>query len=279
MPPMNFRNDAFRNPLALQDRYETPPGRRGWVSRLCGPTVGFYSRMMRVVFWSSYLATKGRYKDEEWVQSSRSMFDALEYAGCRFVIEGMHVLRALEGPAVFVANHMSTLETFVLPMLIHPVCRTTFVIKPSLMEYPVFGPVMRSRHPVVVSRDNPRQDLVTVLEDGGARLAEGTSIILFPQTTRTPDFDASAFNSLGVKLAQRAGVPLVPIALRSAAWCNGRWVKEFGPIHPNIPVRFRFFPALDSSRPAKDLHARVVEKIQGALEEWIREEPDSSRAR
>lgn len=268
MARMNLHNDAFRIPLALQDRYVTPAGSAGMLKSLCGPSCAFYQRLIRVVLWSSSRAKHGCYTDENWVQSSRAMFDALEYAGCHFTIEGMQHLRDLKGPTVFVANHMSTLETFVLPMLIHPVCRTTFVIKPSLMDYPLFRHVMRSRDPVVVSRDNPRQDLVTVLEEGGKRLASGISIILFPQTTRTPTFDPTTFNSLGVKLAQRAGVSLLPIALRTDAWSNGRFIKEFGPIRPNIPVHVRFGTPIAPSLSAKDAQAAVVEWITLAIEEW-----------
>ena len=36
-----------------------------------------------------------------------------------------------------------------------------------------------------------------VLEGGAERLAAGTSLIVFPQTTRTADFDPSRFNSIG----------------------------------------------------------------------------------
>jgi 1-acyl-sn-glycerol-3-phosphate acyltransferase len=40
---------------------------------------------------------------------------------------------------------MSTLETFVLPYLIAPHRPMTFVVKKSLVEYPVFKHVMRAR--------------------------------------------------------------------------------------------------------------------------------------
>jgi len=84
---------------------------------------------------------------------------------------------------------MSILETFVLPCLIQPHRDVTFVVKESLITYPLFGQVMRSRQPVVVGRDNPREDLKTVLEEGQKRLEANISIIIFPQTTRSVEFD------------------------------------------------------------------------------------------
>ena len=63
---------------------------------------------------------------------------------------------------------MSALETFVLPCIIEPFKDTTFVVKQSLIDYPVFKYVMRSRNPIAVGRTNPRDDLKAVL-DGGKR--------------------------------------------------------------------------------------------------------------
>ena len=119
--------------LASQDSYHTPADRR---RSFLPPTLAFYLEAIGIVFRSSHRAKRGRYGDREWVDSSLDVINALEHAGCNFHIEGMDGIRALAGPAVFVANHMSTLETFVLPALINPVRRCTFVIKPSLVDYP-----------------------------------------------------------------------------------------------------------------------------------------------
>ena len=251
--------------LAQQDRYDTPAGRR--VSFLPA-TLAFYIDTIRVVFRSSHAAKRGRYGEAEWVDSSIDIINALEHAGCRLHIEGMEHIRALEGPAVFVSNHMSTLETFVLPALINPVRRCTFVIKPSLMDYPVFGPVMRSRDPIVVTRDNPRQDLQTVLEEGARRLAAGTSIVLFPQTTRSSTFDPAKFNSLGVKLAKNAGVPIVPVALKTDAWSNGKRLKDFGPVYPDLPIHIRFAPSLPVDGSGRAQHEAAVAFIAENLAAW-----------
>ncbi|MDX9759154.1 MAG: lysophospholipid acyltransferase family protein, partial [Bacteroidota bacterium] len=200
------------------------------------------------------------------------IINALEHAGCRLHIEGMEHLRGLHGPAVFVANHMSTLETFVLPALINPVRRCTFVIKPSLMDYPVFGHVMRSRDPIVVTRDNPRQDLQTVLEEGARRLAAGTSIVLFPQTTRSRTFDPTKFNSLGVKLAKNAGVPIVPVALKTDAWANGRLLKDFGPVFPHLPIHIHFATPVAIDGNGRAAHDTAVAFIAARLGAWQTEQ-------
>jgi 1-acyl-sn-glycerol-3-phosphate acyltransferase len=156
----------------------------------------------------------------------------------------------------------------VLPSLINPVRRCTFVIKPSLMGYPVFGPVMRSRDPIVVTRDNPRQDLQTVLDEGARRLAAGTSIVLFPQTTRSGTFDPAKFNSLGVKLAKNAGVPIVPVALKTDAWANGSMLKDFGPIYPHLPIHIEFAAPLPVEGNGREQQEAAVAFISSRLSAW-----------
>lgn len=254
--------------FAHKDSYHTPADRR---KSFLPPTLAFYLDAIKVVFASAHRAKRGRYGDAEWVDSSIDIINGLERAGCRLHIEGMDNIRALEGPAVFVANHMSTLETFVLPSLINPVRRCTFVIKPSLMDYPVFGHVMRSRDPIVVTRDNPRQDLQTVLDEGARRLAAGTSIVLFPQTTRSGSFDPAKFNSLGVKLAKNAGVPIVPVALKTDAWANGRMLKDFGPVYPHLPIHIEFSAPLPVDGSGRDQQEAAVAFIASRLAAWIAE--------
>ncbi|PLX29437.1 MAG: 1-acyl-sn-glycerol-3-phosphate acyltransferase [Ignavibacteria bacterium] len=251
--------------FANENSYTTPVDRK---TSILPPTMACYSRVIGIVFSSSRKARRGTYDGQTWSDSSIDIFNALEIAGCRFDIQRMNILHSFDGPAVFVANHMSILETFILPSLINPVHHCTFVIKPSLMEYPVFKHVMRSRNPVVVSRDNPRQDLITVLEEGSKRLADGISIVLFPQTTRTTQFDPSQFNSLGVKLAKRAGVPVVPVALKTDAWSNGRRLKDFGPIDPSKTIHFTFGDPMTVEGNGKEQHEIAAAFIAEQLARW-----------
>ncbi len=239
--------------------------------RAC-PSLFFYIEMSGIVWRASRRARQGRYGDQEWGASSASILSALESVGVRLQIEGMENFTSLDGPCVFLGNHMSTLETFVLPTLIVARKPVTFVVKKSLVEYPVFRHVMVSRDPVVVGRSNPREDFKVVMEEGTQRLESGISIIVFPQTTRTPDFDPAEFNTIGVKLAKRAGVPVVPLALKTDAWGNGRFIKEFGPINPGKKVHFAFGEPLPVTGNGQEAQAAVVSFIQEKLAAWQGEE-------
>lgn len=257
-------------PIPDKDTYITEPVRRWpvYFRKLHAPGCVFYPMAFWIVRRSGGRALKGLYGDREWAESSLEIMRALEKAGVRFEITGMDAMRKFDGPAVFIGNHMSTLETMVLPCLIQPVKTATFVVKKSLITMPFFGPVMRSRDPVVVGRVNPRDDLRAVLEKGVEKLRAGISVVVFPQSTRSLRFMPEDFNTLGVKLALKAGVPVVPIALKTDAWGIGRFMKEFGPIDISKKVYFRFGEPMTVTGRGASEHERTVSFIEESLRQW-----------
>jgi len=228
----------------------------------------FYLRFARIVIRSSRLALKGRYDDETWVESSFRIFKDIEGCGGRFHISGLDYLRESREPLVIVGNHMSTLETVILPCLIVPFRPLTFVVKDSLVKGRVFGPVMRSRDPIVVSRSNPREDFRVVMEQGIKILAKGKSLVIFPQATRTPHFDPEKFNTLGVKLAAKAGVKLLPMAIKTDFWGDSKIIKGFGPLARKKPVYITFGEPMDVNGSGKEAHRQIIRFIMTNLEKW-----------
>ncbi|RME67325.1 MAG: 1-acyl-sn-glycerol-3-phosphate acyltransferase [Verrucomicrobia bacterium] len=253
--------------LPWSDDYTSPEPCPGFLARAL-PSVAFYPGLASIVVRASRKAKRGLYDDREWVASSAEVTRLIERIGGRIQVEGTAALDTLDGPAVYVGNHMSTLETFVLPSILRPRGPVTFIVKRELVEMPVFKHVMISRNPVVVGRENPREDLRAMMDGGLERLRAGVSIIVFPQRTRAPWFAPDEFNSVGVKLARRAGVPVVPVALRSDLWGIGKVVKDFGPIRPQLPVRFRFGQPMAVSGNGREEHETIVAFIVDNLRAW-----------
>ncbi len=252
------------------DRYVTPEGVPQALSErvLFGSRWSVYLHFFGTVLRSRSLATRGLYDDEAWARSSFEIIRNLERCGARFRIEGMDRVRAVAGPSVFVANHMSTMETLVLPGLVRPMKPVTYVVKESLTRGLVWGPIMRSRDPIAVSRKDPRADLEIVLREGQERLAKGISVIIFPQGTRTEAWSREGFNSLGVKLAIRAGVPVLPVALKTDFWGSSGLLRGFGPVRREREVRFEFGEALVPSGRGKAEQERCLDFIESRLREW-----------
>jgi 1-acyl-sn-glycerol-3-phosphate acyltransferase len=260
-------NDApFPLPYATPS-YSTPENIKKRFSALF-PALGFYPRLLNVVVRGGSLAKQGKYDGVEWNKSSLNTIRALEYCGVRFEISGLEHVMNLHRPCIFTANHMSTLETFALPCLIQNYQKVTFVIKDTLLSYPYFGPLLGALDPVVVTRRDARTDLKAMLDGGAERIANGHSIIIFPQGTRNLVFKPREFNSIGTKLARKTGAPVMPIALRSDAWGNGWLLKDFGWVRPQLTVRFKFGPAMDVTGNGKEEHAATLDFIATNLKNW-----------
>jgi len=213
-------------------------------------------------------AIMGIYDTKAWADSSIYIFRFIEKAGGVYRISGMENISKDPGPVVFIGNHMSTLETMVLPGIIAPHREATFVVKESLVRHPLFGHVMRSRDPIVVGRTDPRKDFEAVMTKGMELLLKGTSVIIFPQSTRSVEFKPEEFNSLGVKLAKKAGVNIVPIALKTDFWGQGKLIKELGPLDSKKIIHFKFGESFPVTGLGKAENQRIIDFIQESLKEW-----------
>ena len=243
----------------------------------------FFDRLLfntRVVFLSKFIANvlrsrknaiKGNYDTRAWALSSYEVFQLIENCGGRFEITGLNNIRQSQKPIVFISNHMSTLETMVFPCIIAPITdEATFVVKNSLVEHPFFGPIMRSRNPIVVNRKNARDDFRTVMNKGQEYLSQGRSVIIFPQSTRRVKFNPKEFNSLGVKLAKKAGVSVIPVAIKTDFWGNGKLIKDLGPIHREKPIKMKFGEPILIEGSGKEENLKIIEFISSNLNRWTK---------
>jgi 1-acyl-sn-glycerol-3-phosphate acyltransferase len=251
------------------DSPEKPKSFRVWVLR--DNWFYFLLHYGIIVLRTRKEAMHNLYTTKEWIDSSMDVFRLIEKIGGRFHISGMeHILKVTE-PVIFISNHMSTLETMVFPGLIAPHRKVTFVVKESLVRHPLFGAVMRSRDPIVVSRTDPRKDFETVMTEGLELLKKGVSIIIFPQSTRNAVFNPEEFNSLGVKLARKAGVHVVPIAIKTDFWGNGKVIKEIGKLDHTRLIHIKFAEPFLVTGSGKDENQKIIDFIIENLSKWSQE--------
>ena len=255
----NFENGSYRS---------RPDSTTFWARHF--PTLTFYFCLALIVLKASRSAKKDLYDDSAWVGSSYQILQALEKIGVRVEVSGVENLKAAEGPIIIVGNHMSMMETLLLPGIVQPIRPSTFVVKESLLNYPFFKHIMRSRKPIALTRTNPRQDLKTVMVEGVDRLQKAISIIVFPQTTRSHEFDSSQMSSIGVKLAKKAGVSVVPLALKTDCWENGKRFKDFGKINTKKKAYFAFGEPMVIEGKGTLEQEQINEFISTKINEWVK---------
>ena len=158
-----------------QNCYTSPPHGCSFFVRHY-PSLAFFPLLARLIFRTSVLAKQGRLTHEALFTSCGAVFNLCESVRMRFRIENISAVRNLKSPCVIVSNHMSTLETLILPYILGPNLRTTFVIKDNLLRYPFFGSILKALNPVAVGRKNPRNDLKQMLVLGRERLESGISL-------------------------------------------------------------------------------------------------------
>ena len=260
----------FQESLRTTGRYETVPVDRE-VSPARISVINSFRYAFTIIRICARCAIKHLFRKFDYAEWSKTCMASVAFAeklGGVVTFEGFEQRAAYHGPVVYVSNHMSTLETMVFPTTLIAFGKLSIILKKSLTEIPLVGKAALHVGSIAVTRENAREDLKTVLEEGVKRLAEGHSVLLFPQGTRQAVFDGKRFNSLGSKLAERAGVPVVPLAVKTDFLKTGKWIKDFGEVDPNKPIRFACGPVLPASLGARQTHDQSVAFIESKLRAW-----------
>lgn len=258
---------ASAPPFFPGDTYTTPPGRERVLHRLLLRSRIYYmSALVKIVLRYRQHTLTGRFDKATWARAAMDFFELMEQCGGKFHIAGLDRPRGVDGPLVFIANHMSTMETMILPSLVFPHKNAVFVVKQQLRDLPLFGPYVQDC--IAVTRTSPAEDFKQVMTLGAEKIKRGYSIIIFPQATRSTVFNPETFNTLGIKLARRAGVPAMPVALKTDFWGTGALLKDFGPIRTGTPIHIEFGEPMDVSGAGKAEHERTVAFIRQRLTSW-----------
>lgn len=266
---MNCDNNLFKG-----DYYDTAPGTsRHLMNRLLfGCRYYFYLHNFYVFLKTALSAAKGELDKFNQIAYSNENVRLTEGCGGIIHLRGLDNLRKVNSrPVILIGNHMSMLETALFHAIVRPHIDFTFVIKKSLLDIPYFGDIMRALDAIAVSRKNPRDDFKQVMTKGLDILQSGRSIILFPQATRNEKFKPEQFSSIGLKLARRANVEVIPFALKTNFVSNGKFIRDLGPIRRDEEIYFEFGNPLKVSGNGKAEQAAIIEFITSRLKEWQHE--------
>ena len=265
--------DDFKAAILRDGHCESPRYGRRLPWWLASPIA--HLRMVGIYLWGNFACRRdpAAFEEGPFAEFALKPMRLMASLGADVRYHGFERVRDCRFPVVWVANHMSPLETCALLPAVLAFSPTTIVLKESLAHYPVFGRVIRTIHTIRLRRRNAMEDLRATLEQGEQALREGRSVVVFPEGRRSLTFDPAAFNSIGVKLAQRAKVPLVPIALRTDAMQIGRLHKDLFSIHAERPVHFECGDPIPPDVPQREALERARSFIAGRLAAWQSEFP------
>lgn len=161
---------------------------------------------------------------------------------------------------VIVANHQSAWETFYMQHLFRPQSQ---VAKSSLLKIPFFGWAYATCKPIAIDRNKRKQAMQQIIEKGSQRIAEGSSILIFPEGTRSLPGKPLPFRKGGAVLAKEAQCKIVPVTHNSGLyWLNDSFIKKPG------TVKVYIHPAIESAQlPAEELMATAEAVVLKKLAE------------
>lgn len=108
-------------------------------------------------------------------------------------------------PAIIVANHPTWLDVVILLSLVPSCC---CIVKSALWRNPCFWAIVRA------AQYASNADPAALIEAGSQQLAQGCTVIVFPEGTRSPAQNRlHAFSRGFAHMALKAGVPILPVLI------------------------------------------------------------------
>jgi 1-acyl-sn-glycerol-3-phosphate acyltransferase len=176
----------------------------------------------------------------------------LRVAGCR--LDSRQLAPLPDGPAIFASNHESTIDIWAVVATIPRGVR--FVAKAELFRIPIFGWYMALGGHVPIERKDHARALAS-LDLAARKIRSGTSIIVYPEGTRSHDGRVHAFKKGPFVLAARAGVPVVPVAVVGAGKVTP---KNLLHVHPGTITVVLGEAVLPADFPERDDLLREVRR-------------------
>jgi len=174
-----------------------------------------------------------------WAKVSLAMLAAI--CGLRHEIRGLANLPS--GPFIIASKHQSAWDTLIFPLLVDG---PGYIYKRELRRIPLFGWYLTRSGCIPIDRAGGPKALRQMIEHARRSLAEGRTIIIFPEGTRVAPGDHRPYHPGVAALYGQLGIPVVPVALNSGLyWGRRAFAKRPGriivellpPIAPGMPRR------------------------------------------
>ncbi len=171
-------------------------------------------------------------------------------------------------PAIVLCKHQSAWETISLQHYFSP---QVWVLKRELLWLPFFGWALAMLRPIAIDRSAGRDAMSQVMEQGAARLQSGCWVVIFPEGTRVPAGSKRRYKAGGATLAERTGVPVVPVAHDAGLyWPRNSFIK-----YPGV-VRLVIGPLIDSrGKSASEINREAEKWIEGTVAKLLASRKDA----
>lgn len=181
-------------------------------------------------------------------------------------IEGRENIPA--GPAIWALKHQSAWDTIVVPILIpDPVV----ILKRELLWIPFYGWYAVKHGMIGIDRGAAAKALRGMIGAAEKSTADGHSIVVFPEGTRTAPGTKQPYHSGIAALYGRLGLPVVPVALNSGLFWGRRAMRR----RPGT-ITLRILPPIPPGLDRRAFMTRLEDDIETATAALVGTRPGSA---
>ena|SRR5579864_4423806 len=186
--------------------------------------------------------------------------------GLSHIVGLRHVERGREnipnGPCLIIANHQSAWETLALAVIFPA---ASFVAKQETARIPIVGWFLRNYPMIMVDRGGGGNAIRQLIADSRAVLADGRSIIIFPEGTRKSTSERVVFKRGAEVLYAELDRLVLPIALNSGVF----WTREGSKCAGTITVSF--LPPILPGLSGEEFRQKAQTLLEAERDRLVRE--------
>lgn len=190
--------------------------------------------------------------------------NSLRLVGGKLRVEGKDNIPT-DSAAIYMANHASNFDIFSLYAAL-PV-QFRWLAKKELFEVPIFGASLRRSGYIPVERADSRKSLIA-LKAAAQRVKAGTSVIVFPEGTRSPDGNLLPFKGGGFILAVQSGMPIVPVVISGTRNINPKGSLTVR----SAEVLIRILPPIETAGLKSKDREQLSEQVRQAIDSVLHPE-------
>ena len=212
----------------------------------------------------AYAVASGKKRRAAELVSAISSDVMLAITGVEVETQGEHHLWA-HRPALFLFNHQSTVDGYVLLTLLRR--GFTGIAKQEVAKMPLLGQILRPLDFAFIDRGNTGSSK-EAMQPAVDRLRHGMSVVIAPEGTRSLTPRLGQFKKGAFHIAMQAGAPIVPVVIRNTYEVMPRGSLLFRP----GTVQVCALPAIDvTTWKVEDLDRHVADVqalFQRTLDDW-----------
>jgi 1-acyl-sn-glycerol-3-phosphate acyltransferase len=160
---------------------------------------------------------------------------------------------------IIMSNHQSALD--ILALYGYLPLQFRWVMKIELRKYPIFGLGCERMGHIYIDRGDSEKSHES-LKAAGSKIRNGTSVLFFPEGTRSRDGKLLPFKKGGFVIALEAGVPILPVTISGSLPLFPK--KSLKIIPGNMKMRFHEPILMDGY--TYETKEGLMEKVRNVIE-------------